>query len=482
MPGILGEPTILHDLERINMERITIAAIFAGQESLGGQTVTVMGWARTIRDMKTFGFIELNDGSCLKNLQVVMDAGLLDNYKEITSQNVGAALIVRGEVVLTPEAKQPLEVKAASIEVEGPSTPDYPLQKKRHSVEYLRTIQHLRPRTNLFSAAFRVRSVAAHAVHCFFQDRGFVYVHTPLITGSDCEGAGEMFQVTTLDLNNPPRTQDGQVDYSKDFFGKQTSLTVSGQLNAENFAMAFGNVYTFGPTFRAENSNTQRHAAEFWMIEPEMAFADLSDYMDNAEAMIKHVIRTVLEKCPDEIAFFNSFVDKGLKERLEHVASSDFGRVSYTEAVEILKKNNDKFDFKVEWGVDLQTEHERYLTEQVYQRPVFVTDYPKEIKAFYMRLNDDGKTVAAADCLVPGIGEIIGGSQREERYQILEARMKELSMDPHDYWWYLDLRRFGSCRHAGYGLGFERMVMYLTGINNIRDTLPHPRTVGNAEF
>ncbi|MEH2940016.1 asparagine--tRNA ligase [Lawsonibacter sp. JLR.KK007] len=464
------------------MERITIAAIFAGQESLGGQTVTVMGWARTIRDMKTFGFIELNDGSCFKNLQVVMDAGLLDNYKEITSQNVGAALIVRGEVVLTPEAKQPLEVKAASIEVEGPSTPDYPLQKKRHSVEYLRTIQHLRPRTNLFSAAFRVRSVAAHAVHCFFQDRGFVYVHTPLITGSDCEGAGEMFQVTTLDLNNPPRTQDGQVDYSKDFFGKQTSLTVSGQLNAENFAMAFGNVYTFGPTFRAENSNTQRHAAEFWMIEPEMAFADLSDYMDNAEAMIKHVIRTVLEKCPDEIAFFNSFVDKGLKERLEHVASSDFGRVSYTEAVEILKKNNDKFDFKVEWGVDLQTEHERYLTEQVYQRPVFVTDYPKEIKAFYMRLNDDGKTVAAADCLVPGIGEIIGGSQREERYQILEARMKELSMDPHDYWWYLDLRRFGSCRHAGYGLGFERMVMYLTGINNIRDTLPHPRTVGNAEF
>ena len=482
MPGILGEPTILHDLERINMERITIAAIFAGQESLGGQTVTVMGWARTIRDMKTFGFIELNDGSCFKNLQVVMDAGLLDNYKEITSQNVGAALIVRGEVVLTPEAKQPLEVKAASIEVEGPSTPDYPLQKKRHSVEYLRTIQHLRPRTNLFSAAFRVRSVAAHAVHCFFQDRGFVYVHTPLITGSDCEGAGEMFQVTTLDLNNPPRTQDGQVDYSKDFFGKQTSLTVSGQLNAENFAMAFGNVYTFGPTFRAENSNTQRHAAEFWMIEPEMAFADLSDYMDNAEAMIKYVIRTVLEKCPDEIAFFNSFVDKGLKERLEHVASSDFGRVSYTEAVEILKKNNDKFDFKVEWGVDLQTEHERYLTEQVYQRPVFVTDYPKEIKAFYMRLNDDGKTVAAADCLVPGIGEIIGGSQREERYQILEARMKELSMAPHDYWWYLDLRRFGSCRHAGYGLGFERMVMYLTGINNIRDTLPHPRTVGNAEF
>ena len=464
------------------MERTTIAAIFAGQDRLDGQAVTVMGWARTIRDMKTFGFIELNDGSCFKNLQVVMDANLLDNYKEIAGQNVGAALIVKGEVTLTPGAKQPLEVKAASIAVEGPSAPDYPLQKKRHSVEFLRTIQHLRPRTNLFSAAFRVRSVAAHAVHCFFQDRGFVYVHTPLITGSDAEGAGEMFQVTTLDLNNPPRTQEGQIDYAKDFFGKKTSLTVSGQLNAENFAMAFGNVYTFGPTFRAENSNTQRHAAEFWMIEPEMAFADLNDYMDAAEAMIKYIIKTVLERCPDEIAFFNSFVDKNLKERLEHVASSDFGRVSYTEAVEILKQNNDKFDFKAEWGCDLQTEHERYLTEQVFKRPVFVTDYPKEIKAFYMRLNDDGRTVAAADCLVPGIGEIIGGSQREERIELLESRIKELGMEPQDYWWYCDLRRYGSCRHAGYGLGFERMVMYLTGINNIRDTLPHPRTVGNADF
>ncbi len=464
------------------MKRTTIAAIFADQERLGGQAVTVMGWARTIRDMKTFGFIELNDGSCFKNLQVVMDANTLNNYKEIAGQNVGAALIVTGEVVLTPGAKQPLEVKAVSVAVEGPSAPDYPLQKKRHSVEFLRTIQHLRPRTNLFSAAFRVRSVAAHAVHCFFQDRGFVYVHTPIVTGSDCEGAGEMFQVTTIDLNNPPRTEDGRIDYSKDFFGKQTSLTVSGQLNAENFAMAFGNVYTFGPTFRAENSNTQRHAAEFWMIEPEMAFADLADYMDTAEAMIKYIIKTVLEKCPDEIAFFNSFVDKGLKERLEHVASSDFGRVSYTEAVDILKKNNDKFDFKVEWGVDLQTEHERYLTEQVFQRPVFVTDYPKEIKAFYMRLNDDGKTVAAADCLVPAIGEIIGGSQREERLDLLEGRIQELGMDPKDYWWYCDLRRYGSCRHAGFGMGFERMVMYLTGINNIRDTLPHPRTVGNAEF
>ena len=464
------------------MERTTIAAVFADQEALDGQTVTVCGWARTIRDMKTFGFIELNDGSCFKNLQVVMDAAVLDNYKEIASQNVGAALIVKGQVVLTPEAKQPLEVKAASIAVEGPSAPDYPLQKKRHSVEFLRTIQHLRPRTNLFSAAFRVRSTAAHAIHCFFQDRGFVYVHTPIITGSDCEGAGEMFQVTTLDLNNVPKTEDGQVDYSQDFFGKKTSLTVSGQLNCENFAMAFGNVYTFGPTFRAENSNTARHAAEFWMIEPEMAFADLNDYMDTAEAMIKYIINYVLEKCPDEINFFNSFVDKGLKERLEHVANSDFGRVSYTEAVEILKKVNDKFDYKVDWGTDLQTEHERYLTEQVFKRPVFVTDYPKEIKAFYMRLNDDGKTVAAADCLVPGIGEIIGGSQREERIDILEARIKELGMNPEDYWWYCDLRRYGSCRHAGYGLGFERMVMYLTGISNIRDVELHPRTVGNAEF
>ncbi len=464
------------------MNRTTIAALFADQEKLGGQSVTVMGWARTIRDMKTFGFIELNDGSCFKNLQVVMDANELANYKQIAGQNVGAALIVTGTVVLTPEAKQPLEVKAATIAVEGVSSPDYPLQKKRHSIEFLRTIQHLRPRTNLFSAAFRVRSVAALAVHCFFQELGFVYVHTPIITASDCEGAGEMFQVTTLDMENPPRLEDGSVDWSQDFFGKKASLTVSGQLNAENFAMAFGNVYTFGPTFRAENSNTQRHAAEFWMIEPEMAFTDLSGYMDNAEAMIKYVIKTVLEKCPDEINFFNSFVDKGLKERLELVANSDFGRVTYTEAVEILKKVNDQFDYKVEWGTDLQTEHERYLTEQVFKRPVFVTDYPKEIKAFYMRQNDDGKTVAAADCLVPGVGELIGGSQREERIDILEARIKELGMDPQDYWWYCDLRRYGSCRHAGYGMGFERMVMYLTGISNIRDVELHPRTVGNAEF
>ena len=464
------------------MSYTKIAAIYADSEALSGQTVTVGGWARTIRDMKTFGFIELNDGSCFRNLQVVMDAGTLENYKEIAGQNVGAALIVTGTVVLTPEAKQPLEVKATSIAVEGVSSPDYPLQKKRHSVEFLRTIQHLRPRTNLFSATFRVRSVAAYAIHQFFQERGFVYVHTPIITASDCEGAGEMFRVTTLDPENPPRKEDGTVDFSKDFFGKPANLTVSGQLNAENFAMAFGDVYTFGPTFRAENSNTQRHAAEFWMIEPEMAFCDLKGDMDVAEAMIKYVIREVMKKCPQELDFFNSFVDKGLKERLEHVASSDFGRVTYTEAVEILEKNNDKFDYKVFWGCDLQTEHERYLTEQVYKKPVFVTDYPKEIKAFYMRLNDDGRTVAAADLLVPGIGELIGGSQREERLPLLEQRMAELGLDPAGYQWYLDLRRYGSVRHAGFGLGFERAIMYLTGMGNIRDVQSFPRTFGLADF
>lgn len=464
------------------MERTKIAAVFADGDRLAGQEITVCGWARTIRDMKTFAFIELNDGSCFKNLQVVMDATVLNNYKEIAAQNVGVSLIVRGTVFLTPEAKQPLEVKAASIEVEGKSTPDYPLQKKRHSVEFLRTIQHLRPRTNLFSATFRVRSVAAYAVHEFFQSRGFVYVHTPIITASDCEGAGEMFRVTTLDLQNVPKNEDGTVDYSQDFFGKAANLTVSGQLNAENFAMAFGDVYTFGPTFRAENSNTQRHAAEFWMIEPEMAFTDLAGDMDVAEAMIKFIIRRVMERCPDEMAFFNSFVDKGLVERLTHVMTSDFGRVTYTEAVDILMKHNDQFDYKVKWGTDLQTEHERYLTEQVFKKPVFVTDYPKEIKAFYMRLNEDGKTVAAADCLVPGIGEIIGGSQREERLEMLEIRIRELGMRPEDYWWYCDLRRYGSCKHAGFGLGFERMVMYLTGVANIRDVELHPRTVGNADF
>ena len=460
------------------MDRMKIAAIFADQEQLGGKEITVCGWARTIRDMKTFGFIELNDGSCFRNLQVVMSADELNNYKEIASQNVGAALIVRGTVVLTPEAKQPLELRAAEIAVEGRSTPDYPLQKKRHSVEFLRTIQHLRPRTNLFSATFRVRSAAAYAVHEFFQSRGFVYVHTPIITGSDCEGAGEMFQVTTLDLNNVPKTADGQVDYSQDFFGRSANLTVSGQLYAEAFALAFRDVYTFGPTFRAENSYTARHAAEFWMIEPEMAFADLNTYLETAEAMTRYVIRYLLDNCPDELAFFNQFFDKGLIERLELVASSDFARVTYTDAIELLKKNNDNFQYKVEWGTDLQTEHERYLTEQIFKKPVFVTDYPKEIKAFYMRQNEDGKTVAAADMLVPGIGELIGGSQREERLDVLEARMKELGLNTADYDWYLDLRRYGSVKHAGYGLGFERLLMYVTGIPNIRDVIPFPRTCG----
>ena len=464
------------------MERIKIAQIFADQEQFGGKEVLVSGWARTIRDMKTFGFVELNDGSCFKNLQIVLDANALDNYREIAGQNVGAALSVTGTVVLTPEAKQPLEVKAASVAVEGPSAPEYPLQKKRHSVEYLRTIAHPRPRTNLFSAAFRVRSVAAHAIHCFFQDRGFVYVHTPLITSSDCEGAGEMFQVTTLDLDNVPKTEDGAVDYSKDFFGKHTSLTVSGQLNAETYAMAFRNVYTFGPTFRAENSNTTRHAAEFWMIEPEMAFADLDDNMAVAEGMLKYVIRYVLENAPSEMNFFNQFVDKGLLDRLNNVLNSEFGHVTYTEAVKLLEEHNDEFDYKVFWGCDLQTEHERYLTEKIFKRPVFVTDYPKEIKAFYMKLNPDGKTVAAVDCLVPGIGEIIGGSQREDDYEKLLARMNELGLKPEDYGFYLDLRKYGSVRHSGFGLGFERCVMYLTGMGNIRDVVPFPRTVNNCEL
>ena len=467
------------------MTRTTIASIFADADRLGGQTLTVAGWARSIRDSKAVGFVALNDGSCFANLQVVLDRGTLPNYDEIAGQNVGAALIVTGTLVLTPEAQQPFELKATEIAVEGPSAPDYPLQKKRHTVEFLRTIQHLRPRTNLFSAVFRVRSVAAFAVHEFFQTRGFVYVNTPIITASDCEGAGEMFRVTALDMANVPLTDAGEVDYSQDFFGKAANLTVSGQLQAENFAMAFGNVYTFGPTFRAENSNTQRHAAEFWMIEPEIAFADLEDDMDLAEELLKYVIRTVMEKCPDEMNFFNSFVDKGLKERLEHVASSDFGRVTYTEAVEILEqavRDGHEFEFPVYWGCDLATEHERFLTEQHFKKPVFVTDYPVEIKAFYMRLNDDGKTVAACDCLVPGIGEIVGGSQREERLDLLEKRIVETGMQLEDYKYYCDLRRFGGCHHAGFGLGFERLVMYLTGVSNIRDVIPHPRTVGNAEF
>mgnify|MGYP004569906583 FL=1 len=438
------------------MNRTTVASIFANSESLGGTTLTVAGWARSIRDSKAVGFVALNDGSCFNNLQVVLSRDVLSNYDEIVAQNVGTAFVVTGELVLTPGAQQPFELKALTIEVEGPSAPDYPLQKKRHTVEYLRTIQHLRPRTNLFSAVFRVRSVAAFAIHSFFQERGFVYVNTPIITASDCEGAGEMFHVTTIDPANPPLDDHGNVDYSQDFFGKAANLTVSGQLQAENFAMAFGDVYTFGPTFRAENSNTQRHAAEFWMVEPEIAFADLEDDMTLAEDM-----------------------------RLEHVASSDFGRISYTDAVKVLEEavaGGHEFEYPVYWGCDLATEHERFLTEQHFKRPVFVTDYPAEIKAFYMRMNDDGKTVAATDCLVPGIGEIIGGSQREERLDLLEKRITDLGMNPEQYKYYLDLRRYGSCKHAGFGLGFERLVMYLTGVSNIRDVLPHPRTVGNADF
>ena len=460
---------------------ISVRSLFKETDAYAGKQIKVGGWVRNLRASKNFGFINLSDGTFFSQVQVVYGSELA-NFAEISKLNIGAAVIVTGTLVLTPEAKQPFELQASEVFVEGPSTPDYPIQPKRHSMEYLRTVTHLRPRTNTFQAVFRVRSLIAYAIHKFFQERDFIYVHTPLITGSDCEGAGEMFQVTTLDLENVPKTEDGKVDYSQDFFGKKTSLTVSGQLNAENFAMAFGDVYTFGPTFRAENSNTARHAAEFWMIEPEMAFCDLDGDLEVMEAMVKYIITAVMERCPDDLAFFNSFVDKGLIERLQHVASSDFGRITYTDAVELLKQHNDRFDYKVDWGTDLQTEHERFLTEQIFKRPVFVTDYPKEIKAFYMRLNDDGKTVAAADCLVPGIGEIIGGSQREERLDVLESRIKELGMNPADYWWYCDLRRYGSCRHAGFGLGFERMVMYLTGVGNIRDVELHPRTVGNAEF
>lgn len=464
------------------MERTEISKLYDNMTEFSGKQVTVCGWVRTIRDSKALGFIELNDGSCFKGIQIVFEVDKISNYKEIAKQNVGAAMIVTGELLLTPEAKQPFEIHAAEIVVEGTSSPDYPLQKKRHSLEYLRTIAHLRPRTNTFSAAYRVRSAAAYAIHKFFQERGFIYAHTPLITGSDCEGAGEMFHVTTLDLENPPRTEDGNIDYSQDFFQKHTSLTVSGQLEAECMAMAFGKVYTFGPTFRAEKSYTQRHAAEFWMIEPEIAFADLQDDMNLARDMIKFVIQYVLDTCSADIEFFNKFIDKGLLERLNHVVNSDFGCVTYTEAVELLEKNNDNFEYKVEWGTDLQTEHEKYLTEKVFGKPVFVTDYPKEIKAFYMRMNDDGKTVAAVDLLVPGIGEIIGGSQREERMDVLKQRMADFKLNEDNYWWYLDLRRYGGTKHAGFGLGFERLVMYLTGIANIRDVLPFPRTTGTAEF
>ena len=460
------------------MELTTIREIYKDREKYLDQEIQVGGWVRSLRDSKTFGFIVLNDGSYFETLQVVYHDGL-ENFNDICKVNVGAALIVKGTLVATPQAKQPFEIQATEVTVEGASAADYPLQKKRHSFEYLRTISHLRPRTNTFQAVFRVRSLIAYAIHQYFQEKGFVYVHTPLITGSDCEGAGEMFQVTTLDLNNVPKTGDGSVDYSQDFFGKLTSLTVSGQLNAETYAMAFRNVYTFGPTFRAENSNTTRHAAEFWMIEPEMAFADLDDNMALAEGMLKYIIRYVLENAPEEMNFFNQFVDKELLDRLNSVLNSDFGHVTYTEAIEILEKNNDNFDYKVFWGCDLQTEHERYLTEQVFKKPIFVTDYPKEIKAFYMKMNPDGKTVAAMDCLVPGIGEIIGGSQREDDYEKLAARMKELDMNMDEYKFYLDLRKYGSTRHAGYGLGFERCVMYLTGMSNIRDVIPFPRTVKN---
>lgn len=462
-------------------KRIAIKTLYEKSDEFGGKAVTVMGWARTVRDGKEFGFIDLNDGSSFKGVQIVFERANLENYDEIARQNVGASLTVKGTLVLTPEAKQPFEIKANKITVEGTSSPDYPLQKKRHSLEYLREIAYLRPRTNTFGAVFRIRSEAAFAIHEFFNSRGFVYVHTPLITGSDCEGAGAMFQVTTLPLADVPK-KDGKVDYTQDFFGKQASLTVSGQLSAEAYAMAFGSVYTFGPTFRAEKSNTTRHAAEFWMIEPEMAFADLSDDMDVAEAMVKHIIRHVMKTCPDELAFLNSFVDKGLLDRLNNVESNEFVRLPYTEAIRILEPVKDKFEFPVFWGCDLQSEHERYLTEQVYGKPVFLTDYPKEIKAFYMRLNDDGKTVAAADLLVPGIGELIGGSQREERYDVLVNRIKELGMKPEDYDWYLNLRKYGGVTHSGFGLGFERMIMYLTGIGNIRDVIPFPRTVGNLEY
>ena len=463
------------------MEFVNIRDIFRNREKYVNTQVTIGGWVRSNRSSKNFGFLVINDGTFFEPIQVVYSDALA-NFAEIEKTNVGAALIVKGQLVPTPQAKQPFEIQAEEVIVEGASTPDYPLQKKRHTFEYLRTISHLRARTNTFEAVFRVRSLCAYAIHKFFQERDFVYVNTPLITGSDCEGAGEMFQVTTLDLNNIPMTEDGKVDFSQDFFNKPTNLTVSGQLNGETYAMAFKNIYTFGPTFRAENSNTQRHAAEFWMIEPEIAFADLQDNMMLAESMLKYVINFVLENAPEEMAFFNNFVDKGLLERLENVVSNDFARVTYTEAIDILSKNNDNFDYKVSWGCDLQTEHERYLTEVIFKRPVFVTDYPKDIKAFYMKLNEDGKTVAAVDCLVPGIGEIIGGSQREDDYDKLLARIKEMGLNEEDYGFYLDLRKYGSARHAGFGLGFERCVMYLTGMSNIRDVIPFPRTVNNCEL
>lgn len=464
------------------MKEVLIRDLFRKTEEYAGKEVLIRGWVRNNRNSNKFGFAELNDGSFFKSVQVVYEDQFIDNFEGIAKAYVATALRVVGTLELTPNAKQPFEIKAKQVEIEATSTPDYPLQPKRHTMEFLREIAHLRPRSNTFSAVFRVRSLVAYAIHRFFQERNFVYVHTPIITGSDCEGAGEMFRVTTLDMENLPKDDQGKIDYTGDFFGKETSLTVSGQLEAETYALAFRNVYTFGPTFRAENSNTARHASEFWMIEPEVAFADLTDNMELAEAMIKYIINYVLENAPEEMEFFNSFVDKGLIERLNGIVNSDFGRVTYTEAVELLKKSGKTFQYPVEWGIDLQTEHERYLTEEIFKKPLFVTDYPKDIKAFYMRLNDDNKTVAACDLLVPGVGEIIGGSQREERYDVLVDRMKELSLNEEDYWWYLDLRKYGGVKHAGYGLGFERMIMYVTGMGNIRDVLPFPRTPKTAEF
>lgn len=463
------------------MKKILIKQLYREKEKFINKEITVAGWIRTERTSKNFGFIELNDGSFFKNLQIVIDTSL-DNFDKVSKLPISSSIIVKGKLVETPSAKQPFEIQASKITIEGTSLQDYPLQKKRHSFEFLRTIAHLRPRSNTFSAVFRIRSLAAYAVHKFFQERNFVYVHTPIITASDCEGAGEMFRVTTLDLNNIPKNDEGKVDFSQDFFDKDAKLTVSGQLSAESYALAFGNVYTFGPTFRAENSNTARHASEFWMIEPEMAFADLNDYMDVAEEMVKYIINYVLENAPEEMNFFNSFIDKNLFKRLDNVVNSEFKRITYTEAIDLLQKSREKFQYPVEWGIDLQTEHERYITEKIFEKPVFVTDYPKDIKAFYMRLNDDNKTVAAADLLVPGVGEIIGGSQREERLDVLEDRMKEFKLNEKDYWWYLELRKYGSAKHSGFGLGFERILMYMTGISNIRDVIPFPRTPGSAEF
>lgn len=463
------------------MEKLLVKQLYRETEKFADKEVSISGWIRTLRSSKAFGFIEVNDGSFFKNVQVIFEE-TLENFKEVEKLSISSSITVIGNVVLTPEAKQPFEIKATKIVVEGESSSDYPLQKKRHTFEYLRTIAHLRPRSNAFSAVFRVRSLTAFAIHKFFQERGFVYTHTPIITGSDCEGAGEMFRVTTMDLNSIPKTEEGKIDYKQDFFGKETNLTVSGQLAAEAYALAFRNVYTFGPTFRAENSNTPRHAAEFWMIEPEIAFADLNDDMELAEDMVKYIINYVMENAPEEMEFFNSFVDKGLIERLTNVANSEFGKITYTEAVELLKKADKEFQYPVEWGCDLQTEHERYITEEIYKKPVFVTDYPKDIKAFYMRMNEDNKTVAATDLLVPGVGELIGGSQREERLDLLEKRIEELGLHKEDYWWYLELRKYGGTKHAGFGLGFERMIMYLTGMSNIRDVIPFPRTTGTAEF